>query len=132
MSAALPIVDLSTHGDTKNRDIYGRNSFSSIKGDGVTSSELLHGFYGVLSSDDTTYEMARIAVTESATDTGIGSMIFSTNVDGGASVSEVLSLSVASSSVTTDLFAVNGTLQTPIIQLNTDTGVTPDGYRLTL
>ena len=132
MSAALPIVDLSTHGDTKNRDVYGRNSFSSIKGDGVTASELRHGFYGVLSSDDTTYEMARMSVTESATDTGIGSISFSTNIDGGASVSEVLSLSSASSSVTTDLFAVNGNLQTPIIQLNTDTGATPDGVQIDL
>lgn len=132
MSAALPIVDLSTHGDTKNRDVYGRNSFSSIKGDGVSASELLHGFYGVLSSDDSTYEMARISVTESATDTGIGSIAFSTNMDGGASVSEVLSLSVASSSVTTDLFAVSGTLQTQVIQLNTDTGATPDGVQIDL
>ncbi len=132
MSAALPIVDLSTHGDTKNRDIYGRNSFSSIKGDGLIASELINGFYGVLSSDDTTYEMARISVTESGTDTGIGSMVFSTNIDGGASVDEVLSLSVASSSVTTDLFAVNGTLQTQLIQLNTDTGATPDGVQIDL
>ena len=76
--------------------------------------------------------MARISVTESATDTGIGSIAFSTNMDGGASVSEVLSLSVASSSVTTDLFAVSGTLQTQVIQLNTDTGATPDGVQIDL
>ena len=136
MSNSLPIVDLSTHGDTKNKDVYMKNAFSAVKGDGANGSEMVHKYFGILSTDTSTYELSRLTVSESSSDSQIGTLTLSTN--DGTSLTDTLSLSSASTVITTDVLAINGKvetngiLQSSTIQFNTDTGLTPDGSQIDL
>jgi len=70
------INDLSTFGDSKSRDLYMRNTFLSVKGDGVSPSAITQGFYGIPSATTTEAELARITVSEGAVDDSIGTMTF--------------------------------------------------------
>lgn len=118
------ITDLSAYGDVKGRDTYSRNSFFSVKGDGVSSNTITQGFYGVPSTTETEYELSRISVSEGAVDDEIGTLTI--GVRDGTSLNEVLSLNNVSSEITatnftmstTDVFAT-GTLNVGTIQQNT-------------
>ena len=97
---ASTIVDLATYGDAKGRDNYMRNSFFSLKSDGVSATELTQGFYGVLSSDDTDYELGRITVSEATADSQVGTIAFGVT-DG--SLNDVMVLNNTESTITTTL-----------------------------
>jgi len=90
------INDLSTFGDSKSRDLYMRNTFLSVKGDGVSPSAITQGFYGIPSATTTEAELARITVSEGAVDDSIGTMTFGLS-DGSSLVD---GFSVSSSSAT--------------------------------
>ena len=85
------IVDLSQYGDTKGRDGFLQNIYQVTKGSGSDVNELTHGFYGIPSSTDTEYEMARIAVYEASVDDGVGT--FAVSVRDGTDLADVISLS---------------------------------------
>lgn len=118
------ITDLSAYGDVKGRDTYSRNSFFSVKGDGVSSNTITQGFYGVPSATETEYELSRISVSEGAVDDMIGTLTI--GVSDGTALNEVLALNNTSSEITattftmttTDVFAT-GTLNVGTIQQNT-------------
>lgn len=117
------IADLSSFGDVKGRDTYSRNSYFSVKGDGVSANALTQGFYGIPSTSDTEYELARIAVSEGAVDDQVGTL--SVGVRDGTSLTDALSISQANTEITsttltlntTDVFA-SGTLNVGTIQQN--------------
>lgn len=117
------ITDLSSYGDVKGRDTYSRNSFFSVKGDGVNSNSITQGFYGVPSTTDSEYELARVSVSEGAVDDAIGTLTI--GVRDGTSLNNVLALNNAASEIssttftmtTTDVFAT-GTLNVGTIQQN--------------
>lgn len=117
------ITDLSAYGDVKGRDTYSRNSFFSVKGDGVSSNTITQGFYGVPSTTDTEYELARVSVSEGAFDDEIGTLTI--GVRDGAALNNILTLNNTSSEITsttltmntTDVFAT-GTLNVGTIQQN--------------
>jgi hypothetical protein len=117
------IADLSSYGDVKGRDTYSRNSFFSVKGDGVSANALTQGFYGIPSAADTEYELARISVSEGAVDDEIGTL--SVGVRDGTSLDNVLSLNQTSSELTSTTFTMNttdvfatGTINVGTIQQN--------------
>ena len=118
------ITDLSAYGDVKGRDTYSRNSFFSVKGDGVSSNAITQGFYGVPSTTETEYELSRISVSEGAIDDEIGTLTI--GVRDGTALNEVLALNNTSSEITattftmttTDVFAT-GTLNVGTIQQDT-------------
>lgn len=117
------ITDLSAYGDVKGRDTYSRNSFFSVKGDGVSSNTITQGFYGVPSSTETEYELSRISVSEGAVDDEIGTLTI--GVRDGTALNDVLALNNTTSEITattftmttTDVFAT-GTLNVGTIQQN--------------
>ena len=117
------ITDLSAYGDVKGRDTYSRNSFFSVKGDGTVSNSITQGFYGVPSSTDTEYELARVTVSEGAVDDEIGT--FTVAVRDGSALNDVLALNNSSSEITsttltmntTEIFAT-GTMNVGVLQQN--------------
>ena len=117
------ITDLSAYGDVKGRDTYSRNSFFSVKGDGVNSNSITQGFYGVPSTTDSEYELARLSVSEGSVDDAIGTLTI--GVRDGTSLNDVLALNNTASEITsttftmttTDVFAT-GTLNVGTIQQN--------------
>lgn len=117
------ITDLSTYGDVKGRDSYARNSFFSVKGDGVSSNAITQGYFGVPSATDAEYELARISVSEGVVDDEIGTVTI--GVSDGAALNDVLVLGNSNSEITsttftmatTDVFAT-GTLNVGTIQQN--------------
>ena len=117
------ITDVSAYGDVKGRDTYSRNSFFSVKGDGVSANSITQGFYGVPSGTETEYEMGRISVSEGAVDDEIGT--FTVGVRDGTALTDVLALNNTTSEITsttlnintTDVFAT-GTLNVGTVQQN--------------
>ena len=102
------IVDLSDYGDMKGRDTYLRNSIHSVKGDGVSASQLVQSFYGVPSGAATTeYELSRLTVSEGAVDDEIGTLTF--GVHNGTTMNDVMALNNVSSEITTTTFTMNAT-----------------------
>ena len=117
------IADLSAYGDVKGRDTYSRNSFFSVKGDGVTANTITQGFYGVPSATDTEYELARVSVSEGAVDDEIGTLTI--GVRDGSALNDVLALNNTSSEITSTTFTMNttdvfatGTMNVGTIQQN--------------
>lgn len=116
------IVDLSAYGDVKGRDSYLRNSFHSVKGDGVSASAITEAFYGVASATTDQYELARLTVSEGAVDNEIGSMVF--GISNGTTLNDVLLLNNTASTLasttinleSTDIFAT-GTMNVGTIQM---------------
>jgi len=104
---ASTIVDVATYGDSKGRDIYGRNTFSSVKGDTVTPNSLTQGFYGIPSAGTTEYELMRLTVSEGAVDDEIGTLTF--GVRDGASLNDVMSLNNTASDITTTTLTLTTT-----------------------
>ena len=117
------ITDLSAYGDVKGRDTYSRNSFFSVKGDGTVSNSITQGFYGVPSSTDTEYELARVTVSEGSVDDEIGT--FAVAVRDGSALNDVLALNNSNSEITsttltmntTEIFAT-GTMNVGVLQQN--------------
>jgi len=104
---AATIVDVSTYGDSKGRDIYGRNTFSSVKGDTVTPNSLTQGFYGIPSAGTTEYELMRLTVSEGNVDDEIGTLTF--GVRDGSSLNDVMSLNNLASEITTTTLTLTAT-----------------------
>ena len=121
MSSA--IIDLSGYGDVKGRDTYSRNLVQSVKGLGTNPNVLTHGFYGISSTDDSEYELARLSVSEGAVDDQIGTL--SVAVGDGTSLNDVLTLNNVASEITSTTFTMSstdvvatGTLNISTIQQN--------------
>ena len=115
--SGYPIADLETFGDTRNRDIYGRNDFRSVQSTGAASASLTHEFFGV-NTADASYIMATLTATETGIeDAGSGVFTIAT-ADGsgaGSAVTEVLSLGQAESTFTTSNLILSGNLSAPTI-----------------
>lgn len=117
------IADLSAYGDVKGRDSYARNSFFSVKGDGASANAITQGYYGVPSTTDTEYELARLSVSEGAVDDEIGTLTI--GVSDGTALNDVLQLNNTTSEITSTTFNMNttdvfatGTLNVGTIQQN--------------
>lgn len=120
------IVDLSAYGDVKGRDTYSRNTFQSVKGDGVNANSVTQGFYGIPSTTEVEYEMARMTVTEGSFDDEIGTITF--GIRDGSALNDVLSINNLASEITTTTFTMNttdvyatGIMNVGTVQQNDDT-----------
>lgn len=117
------VIDLSGYGDVKGRDSYSRNLVQSVKGLGTDPNILTQSFYGIPSTDDIEYELARVSVTEGEVDDEIGTLTVA--VRDGSTLNDVLSLNNLASEITsttlnitsTDVVAT-GTLNIGTIQQN--------------
>eukprot|EP00752_Nemacystus_decipiens_P004382 g4005.t1 len=115
--------DLAGYGDVKGRDTYSRNSFHSVKGDGVSLNTITEGFYGIPSAADVEVELARLTVAEGAVDNGVAAISYSAN--DGASLNTVCTMSnslseIASTTInltSTDVVA-SGNLNVGTLQKN--------------
>lgn len=101
------IIDVSTYGDAKGRDNYGRNMYQAVKGDGSTAVSITQGFYGIPSASDTEYELSRISVSEGAVDDEIGTLTI--GVRDGSALNDVMALNNVASDLTTTTFTMNTT-----------------------
>lgn len=101
------IGDLAAYGDVKGRDTFSRNSYHSVKGDGVTINTISQGFYGIPSTTDTEVELARLTVNEGAVDDEVGTVTFS--VSDGTSLSSVLALNNTTSEITSTTINLTST-----------------------
>ena len=117
------ISDLAAYGDVKGRDTFSRNSFRSVKGDGVSLSTITEGFYGIPSTADVEVELARLTVTEGAVDNGVAVISYSAN--DGASLNSICTMSnslseIASTTInltSTDVVA-SGNINVSTLQKN--------------
>lgn len=106
MNMSTTIDDLSTYGDAKSRDLFMRNTFQSVKGDGATAASLTKSFYGIPSTTTTEAELARITVSEGVVDDAIGTMTF--GLSDGTALVDTMSISDDTVAVTGAL-TINGT-----------------------
>ena len=104
------IIDLAQYGNMRGRDVFSRNLFQSVKGDGSTAASLTQSFYGIPSSGDAEFSLATVRVSEGAADNEIGT--YSVGVNDGTTVTNVLELSNAASTLTSS--SVN--LDTPLVK----------------
>lgn len=117
------ISDLAAYGDVKGRDTFSRNSFRSVKGDGVNLGTITEGFYGIPSTTDVEVELARLTVAEGAVDNGVAVISYSAN--DGASLNTICTMSnslseIASTTInltSTDVVA-SGNLNVGTVQKN--------------
>ena len=117
------INDLAAYGDVKGRDTFSRNSFHSVKGDGVTINTITEGFYGIPSTTDVEVELARLTVAEGAVDDGVAAISYSAN--DGTSLNTICTMSnslseIASTTINltaTDVVA-SGNLNVGTLQKN--------------
>lgn len=120
------VTSLANYGDTKGRDSYLRNLVQVVKGSGTSVNTLTQGFYGIPSTTDEEYELARVVVAESSVDDEIGT--FTVELRDGSTLNDVLSLNNTTSNINTstlnlnatDVFA-SGTLDVSTIQQNAET-----------
>jgi hypothetical protein len=135
------IIDLAQYGNMRGRDVFSRNLFQTVKGDGLTAASLTQSFYGIPSADDTEASLATVVVSEGAADDSVGT--YAVGVNDGAAVTNVLELSNAASTLTsssinleTSLVKTDGVIEAPKIYQDADakrseieivggTGVTP-------
>ncbi|CAM9101858.1 unnamed protein product [Sphacelaria rigidula] len=135
------IIDLAQYGNMRGRDVFSRNLFQTVKGDGLTAASLTQSFYGTPSADDTEASLATVVVSEGAADDSVGT--YAVGVNDGAAVTNVLELSNAASTLTsssinleTSLVKTDGLIEAPKIYQDADakrseieivggTGVTP-------
>ena len=108
---ATAIIDLSTFGDSRSRDVYNRNLYQGAVSDGINPLEISHVFYGKDTSD-TVYELASIKTTETGVENNTGSLDISVNDGSGAAGPTAVSItptdfSTFTSTVTADLDAAN-------------------------
>lgn len=92
------IIDLAQYGNMRGRDVFSRNLFQSVKGDGLAASSLTQSFHGIPSSSDLEFSMATVTVSEGAADDKVGT--YTVGVNDGAAVNNVLELSNASATLT--------------------------------
>lgn len=104
------IIDLAQYGNMRGRDVFSRNLFQSVKGDGSTAASLTQSFFGIPSSGDAEFSLATVKVSEGVADDEVGT--YTVGVNDGAAVNNVLELSNASSTLTSS--AIN--LQTSLIK----------------
>lgn len=104
------IIDLAQYGNMRGRDVFSRNLYQSVKGDGLTASSITQSFYGIPSLTDTEFSLATVNVSEGAADDAIGT--YTVGVNDGLAVNNVLELSNAASTITSS--TVN--LDTPLVK----------------
>lgn len=124
MSSA--IVDLAEYGNVKGRDVYSRDIFQAVKGDGTTASSVSQRFYGIQSGSDTEYNLSTVTVSEGAVDNEIAT--YTVQTSDGTSLVDVLRLNDTLSTVTSDtvnltatdvVIPATGTLHVAVIQADT-------------
>lgn len=104
------IIDLAQYGNMRGRDVFSRNLFQSVKGDGLTAASLTQSFYGIPSASDTEASLATVKVSEGAADDTVGT--YTVGVNDGAVINDVLELSNAASKITSSAV----TLDTPLVK----------------
>ena len=114
------IIDLAQYGNMRGRDVFSRNLFQSVKGDGFTAASLTQSFYGIPSLTDTESSLATVVVSEGVADDSVGT--YAVGVNDGAAVNNVLELSNAESTITsssinleTSLVKTDGLIEAPKI-----------------
>lgn len=104
------IINLAQYGNVRGRDVFSRNLFQAVKGDGVTASSLTQSFHGIESSTDAEVSLANVTVSEGVADDKIGT--YTVGVNDGTVVNNVLELSNASSTITSSAI----TFDTPLVK----------------
>ena len=119
------IIDLAQYGNMRGRDVFSRNLFQSVKGDGLTAATLTQSFYGIPSSGDTEFSLATVKVSEGAADDEVGT--YTVGVNDGTAINDVLELSNATSTITsssinleTALVKTEGVIEAPRIYQDAD------------
>lgn len=84
------VIDLSQYGDVRGRDLFSRDLFQTVKGDGLTAASLTQGFYGIPSSSDTEVSLATVNVTEGVADDEVAT--YTVGVNDGTAVNNLLEL----------------------------------------
>ena len=112
------IIDLAQYGNMRGRDVFSRNLFQSVKGDGSTAASLTQSFFGIPSSGDAEFSLATVKVSEGVADDEVGT--YTVGVNDGAAVNNVLELSNAASTLTssainleTSLIKTDGLIEAP-------------------
>ena len=112
------IINLAQYGNMRGRDVFSRNLFQAVKGDGLTASSLTQSFHGIQSADDTEVSLANVTVSEGVADDKVGT--YTVGVNDGAAVNNVLQLSNAASTITsssinleTALIKTDGVVEAP-------------------
>lgn len=112
------IIDLAQYGNMRGRDVFSRNLFQSVKGDGSTAASLTQSFFGIPSSGDAEFSLATVRVSEGVADDEVGT--YTVGVNDGSAVSDVLELSKAASTLTsssinleTSLIKTEGVIEAP-------------------
>lgn len=108
---ATDIIDLAQYGNSKSRDVFSRNLFQAVKGDGSTAASLTQSFFGIPSTGDAEFSLAMVRVSEGVADDEVGT--YSVGVNDGSAVNDVLELSAASSKVTS---TSSVTLDAPLVK----------------
>ena len=104
------IIDLAQYGNMRGRDVFSRNLFQAVKGDGLTASSLTQSFHGIQSASDTEFSLANVTISEGVVDDKVGT--YTVGVNDGAAVNNVLELSNAASTITSS--TIN--LETPLVK----------------
>lgn len=104
------IIDLAQYGNMRGRDVFSRNLYQSVKGDGLSASSITQSFYGIPSSTNVESSLATVNVSEGAVDDAIGT--YTVGVNDGSAVNDVLQLSNVASTITSS--TVN--LDTPLVK----------------
>lgn len=104
------IIDLAQYGNMRGRDVFSRNLFQAVKGDGLTASSLTQSFHGIQSATDTEFSLANVTISEGLVDDKVGT--YTVGVNDGAVVNNVLELSNAASTITSSAI----TLETPLVK----------------
>lgn len=119
------IINLAQYGNVRGRDVFSRNLFQAVKGDGLTASSLTQSFHGIQSASDAEFSLANVTVSEGVADDKVGT--YTVGVNDGAAVNNVLELSNAASTLTsseinleTPLVKTNGLIEAPKIYQNAD------------
>lgn len=104
------IIDLAQYGNMRGRDIFSRNLFQAVKGDGLTASSLTQSFHGIQSATDAEFSLANVTVSEGAADDKVGT--YTVGVNDGAAVNNILELNNTASKITSSAI----TLETPLVK----------------
>ncbi|CAM9214266.1 unnamed protein product [Ectocarpus sp. 4 AP-2014] len=103
------IIDLAQYGNMRGRDVFSRNLFQAVKGDGLTASFLTQSFHGIQSATNLKLSLANVTISEGVADDNVGNYTVGVNI--GAAVNDVLALSNAASTITSS--TIN--LDTPLV-----------------
>jgi len=98
------ILDISSYGNSRSKDVYNRHTYQAVKGDGVSAATVKQSFNAIQSATTTSYELSRVEATESAVDSGIATM--KVKVHDGTTLNDLLLLNNTTSQINTDRFTV--------------------------